>query len=120
MIWLELKDVDPRFMKPLFSAQSAQFDNLAISKCYQLDMTAFIPCAQLTTLCIEYFSLNSDINPPAGLNSLNFLPNLDCFVADDCLKTWAPLIEGKRDKLKHLTLHCCHIGTNVGGVFSTL
>jgi len=79
-----------------------------------IDMSLLAPCSKLEDLTIVASPINSkDVDAASRFTPDSFLPMLKYFNTDACLGFWAPLMIEKKSKLVELSLHCCHIGTNV-------
>lgn len=120
---MELSFRDPKFLKMVLDSFGPNLKKIVFKR-----MDCNVDLAVLAPICtkLEHLSFHDD---PARIimdfaaasqwNPDTFLPKLTHFQIrhsrwfdHNCLGHWAVLIE-KKSTLVHLSLDCCHIGTNV-------
>ncbi len=104
----------PEYVKPILNVFGPTLKQLTLEHCSNINFSDLASCKQLESLRIRNSSLANPQENEALLMDpdLSFLPQLKKFKSGICLGVYSRLFEGKTS-LTHLTLRCCHIGTEV-------
>jgi len=110
------KKIDnPKFVKIVLDIFGPNVKKLVMKHCANIDM-AYLGscCTKLEQLAFDSCSFIMDgSKASSGHTPETFLPKLTHFESRCCcLGVWGDVIE-KKSTLRHLSLQCCHIGTNV-------
>ena len=112
---MELDCKDPKVLKMVLDVFGSNVKKLVLTYCTNIDMAHFAStCIKLEQVTFRWCSfINDDSEAFSRWTPETFLPKLTLFRSDFCcLGLWGNLIE-KKSSLVHLSLQCCHIGTNV-------
>jgi len=106
---------DSKVLKMVLDIFGSNVKKLFLTHCTNIDMAYFASiCTKLEQLTFDNCSfIIDDSEAFSRWTQETFLPKLTLFrSAFCCLGLWGNLIE-KKSSLVHLSLQCCHIGTNV-------
>ena len=86
--------------------------------CGPINMALLGACSKLEELSIVLSPINlEDVASVSCWTPETFLPCLTHFRTNACLGVWAPLMIERKCKLVDVSIHCCHIATDVRHIF---
>ena len=108
---------DPNFVKMVLEIFGPKIKNLFLNVGCDIDMNFVASnCTNLKNIAIHESNIMMDIEAAGRWTPETFFPKLKNVFRtspmDVCLGVWGLLIE-KKSTLTHLSLRCCHIGTDV-------
>ena len=106
--------MNPKFVKLVVNIFGEVLTTLDLYGCGPTDMGQLGICSKLEELSIVLSPINlEDVGAASCWTPETFLPSLTHFRTDACLGVWAPLMIERKCRLVDISIHCCHIATDV-------